>query len=454
MVTFDEVLPRLVAVCESEPGFAEVVKAVAVRDLVGTVRLAIKTKQERIQEASPGLTEALETKLSAELGKWFAGPILGPGSKRERANLRGTILQMGTPWGGAYWIDPIRGRQEPPPDRWYLIESRLSKIAWLTEDPAQPPWPLAAGMPAIVTFFSFKGGVGRTTLLASVAWQLALQKKRVIVVDLDLEAPGIAALLGASARRGVIDALMDHAATGTCDLTDLLAPAEALEADAAPWVDVVPAGALDAAYFEKLSRLDFVGSGVFVEDRSVPARDALRALLGALAGRTPRADYILLDSRAGLHDLAGLSLHDLAHVDVLVGRDSDQAYLGLDLTIAAFGRRRALVDMRCIVVQSMAPGDPDSEEHRRVTGEFRKRVHEMFDKHVYARLEDEDSPELDDVGAHHYPTVLPFDPRLLHFTRLESLRPVLADGEAWREVARRVVERCRPDEGDQDSDDA
>jgi MinD-like ATPase involved in chromosome partitioning or flagellar assembly len=449
MVTFDEVLPRLVAACESEPGFDEVGKVVAVRDLVGRVRLAFKMKQEPAQD---GLTVQLEAKLAAELGKWFDGPILGPGAKRERANLRSTILELGNAWPGAHWIDPIQGRREPPPGRWYLIESRLSKIAWLTEDPAKPPWPLGAGMPAIVTFFSFKGGVGRTTLHASVAWQLALQKKRVIVVDLDLEAPGIADLLGASARRGVIDAIIDHAATGTCDLTDLLAPAEALGADAAPWVDVVPAGALDASYFEKLSRLDFVGAGVFVEDRSVPAREALRTLLRVLAGRTPRADYILLDSRAGLHDLAGLSLHDLAHVDVLVGRDSDQSYRGLDLTIAALGRRRAVEDMRCIVAQSMAPGDVESEEHRRVTDEFRTRVYEMFDEHVYARLGDEDAPELDDAGAHHYPTVLPFEPKLLHFTKVESLQSVLADGAAWQEAARRVIERCRPDESAQDDD--
>ena len=53
-----------------------------------------------------------------------------------------------------------------------------------------------------------QGGVGRTTLLASVPWQLALQQKRVIVVDLDLEALGIGALLGATAQRGVVDALM------------------------------------------------------------------------------------------------------------------------------------------------------------------------------------------------------------------------------------------------------
>jgi hypothetical protein len=87
-----------------------------------------------------------------------------------------------------------------------------------------------------------------------------------------------------------------------------------------------------------------------------------------------------------------------------------------------------------------------------VTDEFRTRVYEMFDEHVYARLGDEDAPELDDAGAHHYPTVLPFEPKLLHFTKVESLQSVLADGAAWQEAARRVIERCRPDESAQDDD--
>ncbi|HVV86739.1 MAG TPA: P-loop NTPase [Kofleriaceae bacterium] len=310
-------------------------------------------------------------------------------------------------------------------------------------------------MPAVVTFFSYKGGVGRTTLLASVAWQLALQKKRVIVVDLDLEAPGIAELLGASSRRGAIDAIVDHAATGTCDLTDLLAPATALGEEAAAWVDVVPAGSLNPGYFEKLSRLDFIGSGIFRDDpATVPARDALRALLGALAGRMPRADYILLDSRAGLHDLAGLSLHDLAHVDVLVGRDSDQSYRGLALTIAALGRRRPMADTRCVVVQSMAPADAPSDEYTRVTADFRARVYAMFDEHVYSRLgDDEDSPDLEDTGAHHFPTVIRFEPRLLHFSALGSVRPTLIDGEDWQATVRRVVERCHPDHNGEETDE-
>src|SRR4051794_3951478 len=44
----------------------------------------------------------------------------------------------------------------------------------------------------VVTFYSYKGGTGRTMALANVAWILAANGKRVLVVDWDLEAPGLA----------------------------------------------------------------------------------------------------------------------------------------------------------------------------------------------------------------------------------------------------------------------
>ena len=43
----------------------------------------------------------------------------------------------------------------------------------------------------IVTFYSYKGGTGRTMALANVAWILASAGKKVLVVDWDLEAPGL-----------------------------------------------------------------------------------------------------------------------------------------------------------------------------------------------------------------------------------------------------------------------
>lgn len=43
----------------------------------------------------------------------------------------------------------------------------------------------------IITFYSFKGGVGRTMALANVAVLLAQQGSRVLMIDWDLEAPGL-----------------------------------------------------------------------------------------------------------------------------------------------------------------------------------------------------------------------------------------------------------------------
>ena len=45
--------------------------------------------------------------------------------------------------------------------------------------------------PHHVVFFSFKGGVGRTSALMNVALQLSRRKKRVLIVDLDYTAPGV-----------------------------------------------------------------------------------------------------------------------------------------------------------------------------------------------------------------------------------------------------------------------
>ena len=43
----------------------------------------------------------------------------------------------------------------------------------------------------VATFYSFKGGVGRTLALLNVAYELADSGLKVLVVDFDLEAPTI-----------------------------------------------------------------------------------------------------------------------------------------------------------------------------------------------------------------------------------------------------------------------
>ena len=66
------------------------------------------------------------------------------------------------------------------------------------------------------TFYSFKGGVGRTMALVNCAFELAKRGRRVLMVDFDLEAPGIEAFLEPySVRRskGMVDFIVDYRAT-------------------------------------------------------------------------------------------------------------------------------------------------------------------------------------------------------------------------------------------------
>src|ERR671915_437657 len=43
----------------------------------------------------------------------------------------------------------------------------------------------------VITFYSYKGGTGRSMALANVAWILASNGKQVLMLDWDLEAPGL-----------------------------------------------------------------------------------------------------------------------------------------------------------------------------------------------------------------------------------------------------------------------
>lgn len=52
-------------------------------------------------------------------------------------------------------------------------------------------YPEPSGPPQLTTFYSFKGGVGRTQSLYNVGVRLAALRRKVLMVDVDLEAPGL-----------------------------------------------------------------------------------------------------------------------------------------------------------------------------------------------------------------------------------------------------------------------
>lgn len=66
----------------------------------------------------------------------------------------------------------------------------------------------------VVTFYSYKGGTGRTMALANTAWILAANGFRVLTVDWDLEAPGLAKFFRPFLDQGAL--------AGTTGMMDLI----------------------------------------------------------------------------------------------------------------------------------------------------------------------------------------------------------------------------------------
>lgn len=167
-----------------------------------------------------------------------------------------------------------------------------------------------------ITFYSYKGGTGRTMALANVAWILAANGYRVLTIDWDLESPGLHRFFHPFLRdkelhssEGVVDLVRRYAdatlqpEASSERLTEMARIQEyAVSLD---WefpdggvIDFVPAGRQDDAYSAKVSTFDWdsfwgrLRGGVFI--------DALRTDM-----RT-HYDYILIDSRTGTSDTAGI----------------------------------------------------------------------------------------------------------------------------------------------------
>ena len=436
MPTFDEILPALLRIVAPTTMASKSQRICVVRDLVGKVRLAIEPQAGVAIEGTVG---AVETALTKELGGYFVPPILHPHNARLR-HFVAELFRHAKPWPLAwpsqYAKDPISPPSvEIDQNKWRAFERALSKQSWLYDRRYQPPWELHPRAPTIVAFYSFKGGVGRTTLLATVAWRLAREGKKVVVIDLDLEAPGVSSLFAVAPERGVLDYIVDHVAVRESHVGPWPA-ARSLDAVENENITVVPAGRLDRHYLEKLARLDFAGSRTAPEEDD-PTLGALKALLKSLS-KECRPDYILIDSRAGLHDISGLSLHALSHVDVLVNRAGSQGLAGLALVLQVLREHKHLDEFQCVVVHGMAPMPNHRELREHEQRAFREAVYELFTRHVYS---EDEALDIDDATAPHHPWLVSYDPRLERLERLEpALESVVFSSSELKDICNRIRE--------------
>jgi tetratricopeptide (TPR) repeat protein len=193
----------------------------------------------------------------------------------------------------------------------------------------------------IVTFYSFKGGTGRSMALANVAWILAANGKRVLVADWDLESPGLhrffKPFLDTEAVRnapGVIDIIRRYETEARTDRKGQR-PANWQEefARLASYVrsidwrfpnggtlDFLSAGRQNRDYSVVLGGMDW--TTFYDRLRGAEFFDVLRTAM------KQQYDVTLIDSRTGLNDVADICTLHLPDTLVTCFTLSDQGIDG------------------------------------------------------------------------------------------------------------------------------
>ena len=207
--------------------------------------------------------------------------------------------------------------------------------------------------PQIFAFYSFKGGVGRSMAVLNLAFALAGKGRHVLVLDMDLEAPGVSGFLhrekeiAGFARRDMVD-LVCQAFSAPLPFDPLALPpvteyvvpilSEKLRRTPHPFSEL---GRLDFIpvdegrdYYDRLTSLSL---GSYDQDGLVRAGSVLRAWLKGLrfpidvpdyygpnCDRTAGYDYILVDSRTGITETGGLCIGPLSDQLVVLTALNDQ----------------------------------------------------------------------------------------------------------------------------------
>ncbi|MGZ8158672.1 MAG: KGGVGR-motif variant AAA ATPase [Methylobacter sp.] len=269
-----------------------------------------------------------------------------------------------------------------------------------------------------VAFYSYKGGVGRTLAMANCARALVARGKKVVLLDFDLEAPGLlhfdvfkpkndgkrpagfAEYLEACLEQGPPD-----------DLDDYIHECQGKDTDEGKtWL--MPAGRHGEpsyrAFLNKMNWNDF-----YTEQDGYKILENLR---GHIIERY-EPDYVFIDSRTGLSEIGGIATHQLADIVVLVFNLNGQNLKGAKLVFDSI--RKAPLHPAVILVASPVPVMPMDNG----TPFFKKMK----------------SIKKDFSGAHNaeQPLVIPYHPLLAFEDRL-----LVDDGDLFSsdEPYRRLVE--------------
>lgn len=196
-------------------------------------------------------------------------------------------------------------------------------------------------MSQVITFYSYKGGVGRSMALANIVTLLSQWGYRTLVLDWDLEAPGLQSFFKPycdlslmSERKGLLELLLSlQEGSNPLLWKDLITPIFVPEAKEP--IHFISAGKQDSDYFNRVQELDFQvfyeeGQGGFLLEE---IRDEWKESY----------DFVLIDSRTGVTDLGGVCTIHMPDLLVAMFTATEHGFNGiLDVAERAVQAQRDL----------------------------------------------------------------------------------------------------------------
>lgn len=298
------------------------------------------------------------------------------------------------------------------------------------------------------TFYSFKGGVGRTMALANIAAHLADSGLKILVVDFDLEAPGLKSLFPcAEETPGVLEFIREFDRTQSVpDVREYCYEAPVSNGEGQLWV--MPASVDVGDHAQSLAMIDWQGlyknrnGFLLIEDMKQQWNEYLSI------------DYVFVDSRTGHTDVEGICTRQLPDALISMFYPNTQNLSGICEVSERVKRYLRGNGDRSISQVYVASNVPNLDDENNVLG----RILNQFQESIgYQAL---------DATIHHYPSLeLLEDPifvrsrsktqlakeyqdlalriRMLNAADEVGVKAVLNDELAGRYVPRRAIRSAR-----------
>lgn len=180
-------------------------------------------------------------------------------------------------------------------------------------------------MSQIITFYSYKGGVGRSLALVNVATLLSKWGKKVLMIDWDLEAPGLENFFEPyikdvdwSKQKGILDFLWAKQKKQSAPWQDWVVPITT-KVSTTP-LHLLVSGKSNGEYSDQLRAFN-VSQFYKNHDGAHVIEDFRKALLDTY-------DYVLIDSRTGVTDFGGICTIQMPDILVMLLTATEQGLNG------------------------------------------------------------------------------------------------------------------------------